>query len=109
MSAPNLRTDDASVSKLLAGLQTQIESMNRSMQGVEDVNAEVNQHFQAAASTAYQNKISDWEQQYANVIQAYQDLCDNLHVGYKGIDAAHSEASSIATGWGSDVFDGLTP
>ncbi|GLY73792.1 hypothetical protein [Actinoallomurus iriomotensis] len=109
MSAPNLQTDDASVSRLLASLQTQIESMNRSMRGVEDVNAEVNQHFKAAASTAYQNKISDWEQQYANVIQAYQDLCDKLHVGYKGIDAAHGQAASIATGWGEDVYNALTP
>jgi uncharacterized protein YukE len=107
-TTPNLQTNDASVSKVLSSLQTQIESMGRAAQGVEDVNNEVRQHFQAAASTAYQSKIEDWQQQYRNVTKAYQDLADTLRGGHHEIDGAHDHATTLAGGWSSDVYNGLS-
>lgn len=106
-ATPNLQTNDASVSKILTSLHTQIESMGRAAQGVEDVNNEVRQHFQAAASTAYQNKIEDWQQQYRNVTKAYEDLADKLQGGHHKIDAAHDHANNLAGGWSTDVYNGL--
>jgi uncharacterized protein YukE len=105
--AVNLRTDDASVAKVLASLHAQIESMARSASGVEDVNHEIRQHFQAAASTAYQSKIEDWHQQYRNVMEAYRHLVETLQHGHHVIDMAHDDASTLAGGWSNDVYSAL--
>ncbi|MGH3373116.1 MAG: hypothetical protein ACRDP6_00105 [Actinoallomurus sp.] len=106
-STPRLETNDASVSKVLASIHTQIDAMGRAAQGVEDVNNEIRQHFQAAASTAYQNKIEDWQDQYRNVTKAYEKLADTLQGGHHKIDAAHDHAVAAVGGWDHAVYHTL--
>jgi uncharacterized protein YukE len=106
-NTPNLQTNDASVSRILASLQTQIESMGRAAQGVEDVNNEIRQHFKAAASTAYQAKIDDWQAQYRSVTKAYGHLAEKLQGGHHEIDSAHDHSVNVVGGWSTDVYNGL--
>lgn len=74
MAALNLKTDDAVVRSVLATLEGHIDTMMRAATQVQDVNGEIQQHFQAACSAKYQEKIADWQNRYQQLKNAYQSF-----------------------------------
>ncbi|MFE6054954.1 hypothetical protein ACFQ6N_29745 [Kitasatospora sp. NPDC056446] len=111
--APNLQTDDAAIQRVLTTLETHIEAMMRAGAQVENVNSEVQQHFRAACSTAYQGKIQDWQGRYQQLKNAYQTFHGTFGAGHRQVSHAHDEALGIGGSWGSgpsaDVYNGLNP
>ncbi|MFD4395784.1 hypothetical protein [Kitasatospora sp. NPDC058478] len=114
MTTPNLQTDDAVVRSVLATLETHIETMLRAAGQVEAVNGEVQQHFQAACSTAYQGKIHDWQTRYGQLRSAYDTFHGSFSTGHQHVNNAHDEALGYTGSWGSggpgsEVYNGLNP
>ncbi|MER6396556.1 hypothetical protein ABT263_10890 [Kitasatospora sp. NPDC001603] len=113
MVAPNLQTDDAVVRSVLATLETHIDTMMRAASQVEAVNREVQDHFKAACSTAYQQKIDDWQSRYQQLKNAYQTFHANFSSGHGQVNTAHDEALETGSGWGGgasdEVRNGLNP
>ncbi|MFD0401214.1 hypothetical protein ACFV84_25810 [Kitasatospora sp. NPDC059811] len=108
---PGLQTDDAAVKTVLATLDTHIQAMMRAGQQVEDVNLEVQNHFKAACSTAYQGKIDDWQTRYQRLKSAYATFQDRFSTGHTQINSAHDEAYGVTNSWGGgagdEVYKGL--
>ncbi|MFF1792890.1 hypothetical protein ACFVXQ_01365 [Kitasatospora sp. NPDC058263] len=112
MVAPNLQTDDAVVRSVLATLETHIDTMMRAATQVQDVNGEIQQHFQAACSTKYQEKITDWQSRYQQLKSAYQSFHSSFATGHGQVNTAHDEALAAGGGWGGasdEVLNGLNP
>ncbi|MFC8448886.1 hypothetical protein [Kitasatospora sp. NPDC057223] len=110
MSTPGLQTEDAVVQSVLATLETHMQSMRTAGQNVEAVNGEIQQHFQAACSTAYQQRIADWQEKYRQLQQAYDTFHAGLARGHQGINNAHTEALGLGSGWSpgsNNVFNVL--
>ncbi|MEU9078432.1 hypothetical protein ACFYUY_39390 [Kitasatospora sp. NPDC004745] len=109
-----LQVQDAAVRSVLTTLDTHIQAMFQAGMKVEDVNLEVHRHFQAACSTAYQNKIHEWQDQYRQLKTAYQTFQDHFSSGHQQIRNAHTEALGASTKWSGsnlslEVEHGLNP
>ncbi|MDH6707806.1 MULTISPECIES: hypothetical protein [unclassified Kitasatospora] len=114
MSTPIVQTDDAAVKAVMATLDNHIQAMMNAGQRVQDVNDEVQQHFKAACSTAYQGKIHDWQERYQQLKNAYQSFQGRFSAGHVQINNAHDQAFDVNNGWGgggpgSEVYKGLNP
>ncbi|MBV6699321.1 hypothetical protein [Kitasatospora aureofaciens] len=110
--APNLQTDDTVVQKVLATLESHMDAMTRAATQVENVNGEVQQHFKAACSTQYQQKIEDWQHRYQQLKNAYQTFHSSFGAGHHQVNNAHDQALDVGAGWGgasADIYNGLNP
>ncbi|MER7753279.1 hypothetical protein [Kitasatospora sp. NPDC097643] len=113
MANPALQTEDAVVQSVLATLDTHIQAMYQAGRNVEAIKEEIQQHFKAAASTAYQAKIDDWSARYTQLQQAYDHFKEALAKGHQQINNAHQEALGVGGNWNtgpsSVVYNGLNP
>ncbi|WP_030246985.1 hypothetical protein [Streptomyces sp. NRRL S-350] len=109
-----LQTEDAVVRQTLATLQGHIDTMLRACTNIEDINTEVHDHFQAACSTAYQQKINDWTTRYRQLRTSYDTFQQSFAAGHQIISTAHNEALDMVHGTSPsslslDVSNGLNP
>ncbi|MER7765705.1 hypothetical protein [Kitasatospora sp. NPDC096140] len=109
-----LQTEDTVVRQTLATLQSHIDTMLRACTNIQDINTEIHQHFQAACSDAYQQKINDWTTRYRQLNSAYSTFHENFAAGHNTINTAHTEALSVVHGSGPsslslDISNGLNP
>ncbi|MEV7601195.1 hypothetical protein AB0O91_27905 [Kitasatospora sp. NPDC089797] len=110
--APNLKINDPDVQNLLATLESHIDSMMRAGAQVEDIDGEIQQHFQAACSDAYRGKIAEWQANYQKLKDAYRTFHTTFGDGHRQISNAHNQAVEAGTHWGSgsdEVYKGLNP
>ncbi|GLY20167.1 hypothetical protein Kisp01_71810 [Kineosporia sp. NBRC 101677] len=110
--AQTFQKNDAGLRALNQALDTQVEHMRASNQAVGQLIDEVNRDFQADASTTWQNKVGEWQQNYQQVTRLVREVTDRLLVADGAINAAHDEAmqmgSSMDSGPAGDaVFNAL--
>jgi hypothetical protein len=96
-----LKKSDHSIQSTLAGLEGQISAMIQSGQTVERINEEIAAHYVSGASTAFQNKISDWVERYKSIMQAFQQLTDSTQGASQTLTKAEEDAHVIGGNWGA--------
>ncbi|MCE0537931.1 hypothetical protein LWF15_20770 [Kineosporia rhizophila] len=94
--AQTFQKNDAGLRALNQALDTQVEHMRHSNQAVGQLIEEVNRDFQAEASLTWQNKVGEWQQNYAQVTRLVQEVTDRLLVADGAINAAHEEAVQMS-------------
>ncbi|WP_431676440.1 hypothetical protein [Kitasatospora sp. KL5] len=106
-----LEINDEAVRSVLNTLAVHMEAMRAASRQVGGIKTEIEQHFVAACSTSYQQRITNWEERYGKLQQSYADFCGRLQQGKQMIDAAHGEALDLSTGTGpgSHVYHTLNP
>jgi uncharacterized protein YukE len=97
---------DAGMKGLHNALDSQITTMNTIAGQVEDAVASVGAHFVAESSTAYQGKVTNWSEFYAQVKSHATTILSNLDQSNQILDQGGDDATSTAQGWspGSDVY-----
>jgi phage shock protein A len=108
---PQLSTQDAHVQQVVASVTEQVDAMARAAQNVEDINTQIQQHFQSQASAKYAASMNDWIQEYSQVTAAYQAFMENFQSGHGLINQGHEHALSIAGSFMSSdpVYSTLSP
>ncbi|MEV7781587.1 hypothetical protein [Kitasatospora sp. NPDC088351] len=104
--------------KVLAEIRTMVEAryteMSTTAAYIEDINTAVRDSFSGAASTAFQNQINAWLEQYALVKKDYDAFHMKLGDGGQIFNAADEHTVGLANfsgggGAGQHVEDVLNP
>ncbi len=99
MATNTLQTEDAAVQAVLNTLESHVQTMMSACNNVESINSDIQANFQAECSTAYQQRINDWQDRYTQLKNAYQTFTESVSAGHKTINNAHDEALQTASGW----------
>ncbi|MFI9328930.1 hypothetical protein ACIGZJ_15445 [Kitasatospora sp. NPDC052868] len=116
MTTPNpgtLQIDNATIKNVLQTVETHMGTMRSAATAVEDINKEIHQHFQAACSSVYVQKMKEWHDEYTRLTQQYDtfhaDLAAGSNTVFSGHDAAYHVAGGMGGGYSAMVESGLNP
>ena len=102
-----LATEDASVSSITSTVTEQISSMQQCANQIIEITNGVAANFQSQAATQFASAMSDWQDMYQQIITKYNDFLETFQSGHGKIASAHEDATTLATGLSSRVFEGL--
>ncbi|MFF2040309.1 hypothetical protein ACFVVX_07785 [Kitasatospora sp. NPDC058170] len=116
MTTPNpgtLQIDNTTVKNVLHNVETHMGTMKSAAAAVEGINTEIHEHFQAACSSLYVQKMKEWHDEYIQLTQMYDRFHADLQAGsqtvFTGHDNAYHVAGSVGGGYSAIVEAGLNP
>ena len=97
MTSPNLYSkSDPEMQQALTALQGHVEAMSRAANRVLSIVQEIATSYVAGSSMVFQNKMTDWIEQYNKVMQAFQTLGDDTAAVNQVINNAEEDAHTTA-------------
>ncbi|WP_035841687.1 hypothetical protein [Kitasatospora azatica] len=96
-----LTTDDQSVQQALTGLGHQISAMITAGQTVERINEEIAAKYVSGASSAFQDRVTDWVDRYKVIMRSVEHLMESTASASKVLTKAEDDAHVVGGNWGA--------
>ncbi|MBP0452904.1 hypothetical protein J5Y04_25655 [Kitasatospora sp. RG8] len=116
MTTPNpgtLQIDNTTIKNVLHTVETHMSSMKAAGANVEAINTEIHEHFQAACSSVFVQKMKEWHEEYVQLSREYDRFHADLLAGsgtvFAGHDSAYNVAGQVGGGYSAMVESGLNP